>query len=75
MAHWRHTFAVLALENGADLYTVSKLLGHTDIQTTQIYAKATDRMKRAAVENLPEIQLDKKIAPLKYRKYNNSTIG
>jgi site-specific recombinase XerD len=53
----RHTFAVQALEGGADLYTVSKLLGHTDIQTTQVYAAATDKMKRAAVEALPRLYL------------------
>jgi integrase len=56
----RHTFAVLSLEGGADLYTVSKLLGHTDIATTQGYAKATDGMKRKAVDALPEISLQKR---------------
>ena len=53
----RHTFAVLSLENGADIYTLSKLLGHTDIKATLIYAAATDPMKRKAVNALPGIDL------------------
>ena len=51
----RHTFAVLALENGADFYTVSKLMGHSKPMMTATYAKATDTMKRKAVNGLPDI--------------------
>jgi integrase len=41
----RHIFATLQLSNGTDIYTVSKLLRHTSVNTTQIYAKMIDEKK------------------------------
>ena len=41
----RHTFATMMLTLGADLFTTSKLMGHTNVQTTSIYAKIVDQKK------------------------------
>lgn len=51
----RHTFTVMMLDLGTDIYTVSKLLGHRELSTTQIYAKVLDKNKQKAVSNIPNI--------------------
>lgn len=48
----RHTFAVLALSNGMSIETVAKILGHTDIKTTQIYAKIVDKTVEESFDTL-----------------------
>lgn len=50
----RHTHACLLLSKGVDIYTVSKMLGHKDLKTTQIYAQVIDQNKINAVKNIPE---------------------
>jgi integrase len=49
---FRNTFATLQLSNGTDIYTVSKMLGHTNVKTTQIYAKVVDEKKEKAVHTI-----------------------
>lgn len=51
----RHTFAVMMLDLGTDIYTVSKLLGHRELSTTQIYARVLDKNKQKAVQQIPKI--------------------
>lgn len=54
---FRHTFATLQLANGTDIYTVSKMLGHTNVRTTQIYTKVVDEKKENAADAI-KINLD-----------------
>lgn len=51
----RHTFAVLQLSLGTEIYTLSKLLGHRELKTTQVYAQIMDEKKREAVNRIPEL--------------------
>ncbi|MDE6649845.1 MAG: hypothetical protein K2K45_07940 [Muribaculaceae bacterium] len=45
----------MMLTAGADLYTISKLIGHADIRTTQIYSKVVDQKKQHAITLLDKL--------------------
>lgn len=47
---FRHSYATLQLTNGTDIFTVSKMMGHTNVKTTQIYAKVVDAKKEKAAK-------------------------
>lgn len=51
----RHTYATMLLTLGADIYTVSKLLGHTSIRHTQRYAKIVNKKKDDAIKLLDNL--------------------
>lgn len=49
---FRHTYATLQFSEGTDIYTVSKLLGHKNVRTTQIYTKVIDQKKIEAANKI-----------------------
>lgn len=55
----RHTFASHLVQNGVDLYSVSKLLGHSTIKTTEIYAHLSPVTLAGAISKLPEVHCSK----------------
>ena len=49
----RHTFATLLLEGGCDIYSLSKMMGHSDIKTTTIYLYASVEHLRGQITKHP----------------------
>lgn len=49
---FRHTYATLQLAAGTDLYTISKMLTHSNVGTTQVYADVVNDLKRKASEQI-----------------------
>jgi integrase/recombinase XerD len=52
----RHTFATILISSGVNVYTVSKLLGHKDIDSTLVYAKVISEEKEKAVNSMPNFE-------------------
>lgn len=55
----RHSFSIMLLEGGADILTVSKLLGHTTLKHTTRYLKFIDALKKKAIQTLPKLTVPK----------------
>ncbi len=69
----RHTFATtVTLSNGVPIETVSKLLGHTKISTTQIYARVLENKVSKDMNDLKEV-LKKNILPMPPTWINSSS--
>ncbi|ENM2832092.1 site-specific integrase [Vibrio cholerae] len=51
----RHTFAVIQLSRGVDIYSVSRLLGHSELKTTEIYADIIEQRRMEAMLTFPDI--------------------
>lgn len=49
---FRHTYATLQIAAGTDIYTVSKMLTHRNVTTTQIYADLVNAKKRETVNRI-----------------------
>lgn len=49
---FRHTYATLQIAAGTDIYTVSKMLTHKNVTTTQIYADLVSSKKRETVDKI-----------------------
>jgi len=58
--NWRHKYATTLIENGEDIYIVSKMLNHKHVKTTQIYAQVSD-VKKAKAATKPTITIKPEI--------------
>ena len=67
----RHTFATMELTLGADLYVVSKLLGHHDLSVTQVYADIINKKREEAVDLMDEAFASKPQRKSKAKKGTN----
>lgn len=53
----RHSCATILYEHGVDLYTISKILGHSNIDITKIYTHLREDKKEEAINKIPEIEI------------------
>ena len=54
----RHSFGANLINNGANIKTVSSLLGHSSLRHTEKYTRAVDDLKKEAVHSLPKIEIE-----------------
>jgi integrase len=64
----RHSFAMMTLEASGDIYSVSRLLGHSDIRITEVYLRLLDSRKKEIIASLPELKDEQKTFEFKQPK-------
>ena len=52
----RHSFAVIILDNGSNIKTITIILGHSGLKHTEKYTRAVDKLKENAINSLPELE-------------------
>ena len=52
---FRYSYAMYLVESGVDLISIRDLLGHSNVATTEVYAKASERLKKEAISKLENV--------------------
>ena len=69
----RHTAATLMYQNGVDVRVLKEVLGHENLNTTQIYTHVVNQQLRDAINKNPVMDIDNTLPDVQINKDDNET--